>query len=116
ALPVLGQVVLLAGAKSNVVVQVGEEGAFVVDTATAESSDQIVKAIHGLTHGPISYIVNTSFDPDHFGGNENIRKAGENPTLAPNNITGPGTRPAGGRGGGGGGQPQRQETAIIFSH
>jgi glyoxylase-like metal-dependent hydrolase (beta-lactamase superfamily II) len=112
-LPVLGSVYLLATPTSNVVVQVGEEGAFVVDTEMAADSDQIVKAIHALTPGPISYLVNTSFDPEHFGGNENLAKAGFNPTLAQQNLTGPGTQTAGG---GGGGQPARQEGAIIIAH
>jgi len=113
-LPVLGNVYLLAGAKSNVVVQIGEEGTFVVDTATADRSDEIVKAIGVLTRRPVSYIVNTGFDPDHFGGNEKISDAGLNPTLNQPNLTGPGSRQAGGFGGGG--QPGRQEGAIIFAH
>jgi glyoxylase-like metal-dependent hydrolase (beta-lactamase superfamily II) len=114
-LPVLGNVFLLAGAKSNVVVQIGEEGTFVVDTATADRSDEIVKAIKVLTNRPISYLVNTSFDPDHFGGNEKLSDAGQNPTLNAPNLTGPGSRQAGGFGGGGG-QPGRQQGAIIFAH
>jgi glyoxylase-like metal-dependent hydrolase (beta-lactamase superfamily II) len=115
-LPVLGDVYLIAGAKSNVTVQVGPEGAFLVDTGAATDSDQILKVVGALTRGPLSYIVNTSFDPDHFGGNEILGKAGVNPTVNPPNLTGPGTRVAGGGVGGGGNQPQRQTGAIVFSH
>ncbi|MEQ1759645.1 MAG: MBL fold metallo-hydrolase [Vicinamibacterales bacterium] len=111
-LPVLGNVYLIAGPKSNVVVQVGEEGAFVVDSGVAEDSDQIIKAIGVLTPAAISYIVTTSFDPEHFGGNENLAKAGVNPTLNRPNLTGPGSQEPQGFGG----QPGRQEGAIILSH
>jgi cyclase len=114
-LPVFGNVYLIAGGKSNVVVQVGDEGVMVVDTATADISDQVVKAIGVLSRRPISYVVNTTFDPDHFGGNEQVSNAGKNPTLAQQGLTGPGTRNAQG-GGGGGNQPGRQEGAIIFAH
>jgi cyclase len=117
-LPVLGDVYMIAGAKSNVTVQVGPEGAFLVDTGAGADSDQILKIVGALTRGPISYIVNTAFDPDHFGGNEVLGKAGQNPTVNPPDQTGPGTRNlgGGGGGGGGGGQPQRQTGAIVFSH
>ncbi len=113
-LPVLGNVYLIAGGKTNVAVQVGDEGALVVDTATAEISDQIVTAIGVLTKAPIAYIVNTGFDPDRFGGNDKLSNAGWNPTLARPALTGPGTRrpaPVGAAN-----APQRQEGATIFAH
>jgi glyoxylase-like metal-dependent hydrolase (beta-lactamase superfamily II) len=114
-LPVLGNVFLIAGGKCNITVQIGDEGVFVVDTATPEISDQVIKAIGVLSKRPISYIVNTTFDADHYGANGRLEDAGRNPTLAQRGLTGPGTPvPAGGAGGGG--QPGRQEGAIIFSH
>jgi len=114
-LPVLGDVFMIAGTetKPNIAVQIGEEGVFLVDSGAAADSDQILKAVGALTRRPISYIVNTSFDPNHFGGNENVSKAGFNPTLAMPNLTGPGTASAQG---GGGNQPGRGDTAIVFSH
>ena len=116
-LPVLGNVYLIAGGKSNVVAQVGEEGVLLVDSATADISDQIVKAVGVLSNRSINYLVTTSFDPDHFGGNEKLSNAGANPTVAGQGLTGPGTAaPAAAGGGGGGGAPQRQQGAIIFSH
>ena len=65
-----------------------------------------------LSKRPISYIVNTTFDPDHWGANDKLGDAGKNPTLAQRGLTGPGSR----EGGGGGNGPNRQEGAIIFSH
>ena len=115
-LPVLGNVYAIFGPKTNITVQVGEEGVLLVDSATADISDQVLKAIAVLSKRPISYIINTSFDPDRFGGNEKISKAGWNPTVARPNLTGPGTVAGGGGGGGGGNQPQRQTEAIIFAH
>lgn len=117
-LPVLGNVYLIAGGKSNVVAQVGEEGVLLVDSATADISDQVVKAVGVLSPRSINYLVTTSFDPDHFGGNEKLSNAGVNPTVAGQALTGPGTVVAarGGGPGGGGGAPQRQQGAIIFAH
>jgi cyclase len=115
-LPVLGNVYLIAGAKSNVVAQVGDDGVLLVDSANPEMSEQIVKAVGVLSKRDISYIVNTTFDPDHYGGNDNVGKAGWNPTLAKPALTGPGTRPPQNNAGGGGGAPQRQESAIVFAH
>jgi glyoxylase-like metal-dependent hydrolase (beta-lactamase superfamily II) len=114
-LPVLGNVFLIAGGPSNVTVQVGEEGVFVVDTATPAISDQVLKAIRVLSSRPISYIVNTGFDPEHFGGNELIAAAGQNPTVAAQALAGAGSRvlqPVGAVGA----APQRQQGAVIFGH
>jgi cyclase len=68
-LPVQGSVYMLAGAGSNVTVQVGPTALFVVDTNEAAMSDKILAAIGTISPLPIRYIVNTSADPDHVGGN-----------------------------------------------
>jgi hypothetical protein len=92
-LQVLGNIYLVAGGPSNVVVQVGNDGVLVVDTATPEVSDQVLQAIRVLTDKPISYIVNTTGEKDHYGGNELIAKAGRNPTQAAQDLAGPGSIP-----------------------
>jgi len=74
-LPVQGSVYLLAGAGSNIAVQVGESALFVVDTNEAAMSDKILAAIKTISPLPIRYVVNTSADPDHVGGNERFAKA-----------------------------------------
>jgi len=68
-LPVQGSVYLLAGGGSNVVVQVGDDAVFVVDANTAAMSDKVLAAIRSISAAPIRYIVNTSADLDHVGGN-----------------------------------------------
>jgi glyoxylase-like metal-dependent hydrolase (beta-lactamase superfamily II) len=74
-LPVQGSVYMLAGAGSNVAVQVGPNAIFVVDTNEASMSDKILAAIKTISPLPIRYIVNTSADSDHVGGNERFAKA-----------------------------------------
>jgi cyclase len=78
-LPVQGSVYMLAGAGSNVTVQVGPNALLVVDTNEAAMSDKILAAIKTISPLPIRYIVNTSPDPDHVGGNERFAKAAPDP-------------------------------------
>src|SRR5262245_18721216 len=85
-LPVQGNVYMLVGAGGNITVQVGSDGVLVVDTEYAQLSDKILAAIRTVSKGPIRWIVNTSYDADHTGGNEPIRKAGS--TIAGGNVAG----------------------------
>jgi cyclase len=75
-LHVQGNVYLLAGAGSNVVVQVGDDGVLVVDTGDGRSNNDLIAAIRRLSRKDIRWIINTEFDPDHAGGNEPIARAG----------------------------------------
>ena len=64
--PVQGNVYLLIGGGGNTAVQVGENGALVVDTGTGQLSGKTVAAIRTLAGDkPIQYVVNTSFRPEH---------------------------------------------------
>jgi cyclase len=67
---------MIAGAGGNVGFQVGVDGVVVVDTGSASSADAIVAAIRKATTQPIRYVINTSADPDHVGGNAAVAKAG----------------------------------------
>src|SRR5262249_10268298 len=75
-LPVQGGVYLIAHAGGNVAAQVGPDGVVLVDAGAADSSAGVLAAIRKLTDQPIRYIVNTSADLDHVGGNEKLAKAG----------------------------------------
>ena len=85
-LPVQGNVYMLVGAGGNVTVQVGNDGVLIVDTQYAPLSEKILAAIRTLSKGPIRYVINTTYDADHTGGNEPIRKAGS--TIAGGNVAG----------------------------
>jgi glyoxylase-like metal-dependent hydrolase (beta-lactamase superfamily II) len=67
---------MIAGAGGNVGFQVGVDGVVVVDTGSASSADAVVAAIQKVTTHPIRYVINTSADPDHVGGNAAVAKAG----------------------------------------
>ena len=83
-LPVQGNVYLIATGKgSNIVAQVGDQGALLVDASVPDVSDQVIAEIRKLTKGPIKGIVNTSTDLDHIGGNAKL-SAGGQPMFAGN--------------------------------
>src|ERR1043165_10199384 len=67
---------VIGGAGANVVVQLGPEGVILVDSGSTERADQVLAAIRRLTDLPIRYIINTSMDADHTGGNEKLARAG----------------------------------------
>jgi cyclase len=56
---------------------VGTDGVVVVDSGSAASADAVVEAIKKVTPQPIRYVINTSADADHVGGNEAVAKAGK---------------------------------------
>jgi glyoxylase-like metal-dependent hydrolase (beta-lactamase superfamily II) len=68
---------MIAGAGGNIGVQVGEDGVVVVDAGTTASAEAVLAAIRKITPAPIRYVINTSADPDHAGGNGAISKAGQ---------------------------------------
>jgi cyclase len=75
-LKVQGNVYMIVGPGGNTALQIGDEGALVVDTQYEEVSDKIVAEIRKLTSKPIRYVINTSADADHTGGNAKISRAG----------------------------------------
>src|SRR5262245_21519542 len=68
---------MIAGAGANVAVQVGDDGVVVVDAGSAQKASAVVASIKKITGAPIRYVINTSADPDHVGGNETVSKAGQ---------------------------------------
>jgi glyoxylase-like metal-dependent hydrolase (beta-lactamase superfamily II) len=85
---------MIAGAGGNIAVQFGPDGVVVVDTGTAANAEAVLAEIRRLTDRPIRYIINTSADADHVGGNEKLSAAGQSiiPTGGLNDIAAAGGR------------------------
>ena len=91
--PVQGRIYLIGGAGANIAVQVGDEGTLVVDTGDPAATDKVMAEIKKLQVRPVRWLINTTADLDHTGGNAKIAKAGTS------------AAPGGGGGAGGGGGP-----------
>lgn len=85
---VQGKVWMLAGAASNIAVQIGDDGILVVDSGGADTAAEVLAAIRRLSDKPIRWIVNTHGHADHTGGNETISQAGETVNGNPAAIIG----------------------------
>lgn len=96
-----GNVYMVGGAGGNVAVSAGGDGIFLVDSGAAEASPHVLQAIeriaevsrsrevsdsaspfgdtwqatHSFRAPVIRMIINTNDDPDHVGGNANVRKS-----------------------------------------
>jgi cyclase len=67
---------VIAGAGGNIVMQVGPDGVILVDSGSSDMSEKVLVTIRRVTPLPIRYIINTSMDADHLGGNGVLTKAG----------------------------------------
>ena len=113
-LPVRGNIYVLQGAGSNIVVSVGRDGVLMVDTGRAAMAEETLAAVRRLQAQldlrerplgwgaetrssvadrniaapakPIRYIINTHAHPDHTGANEAMRRAGA--TFTGGNVAG----------------------------
>lgn len=87
-LHVRGNVYMFASDEGNSTVQVGEhrdnDGVLIVDTGSASMTARIQAELNKLTSKPLRYLVNTSADPDHVGGNTMLSKPGRNVQTAGN--------------------------------
>ena len=75
-LRVQGNVYMIAGAGSNIAVQVGPDGVVVVDSGSGQRTPAVLAAIKALCDQPIRFVVDTGGDADHIGGNEALAKVG----------------------------------------
>ena len=80
-MPLRNNVYLLVGDGANIVMQTGEQGAFLVDTGTGALADKTIAAIKKLSEKPVQFIANTNFRADHTGGNVKVRSAGFDPSV-----------------------------------
>ena len=79
--PVRDNMYMLVGDGGNIVVQVGSEGPFVVDTGSGALADKTIAAIRRLSDKPIQFIANTSFHSDRTGGNARLQASGADPSV-----------------------------------
>jgi len=79
--PVQGNVYMLVGDGANITVQIGPQGAFVVDSGAGKLSAKAIAAIAKLTPRRIQFVVSTSVHADHTGGNLAFHDAGQDPSL-----------------------------------
>jgi glyoxylase-like metal-dependent hydrolase (beta-lactamase superfamily II) len=56
--------------------QVGDEAVVLVDSGLPQYSNEILAAVRKISQKPVGYIINTTVDRDHTGGNENLAKGG----------------------------------------
>lgn len=68
-LKVQGNVYMLVAGGRNIAAQVGDDGILVVDTATEADAPKVAAALKKLSSQPIAWVLNTSGDLDHIGGN-----------------------------------------------
>jgi cyclase len=54
----------------------GPEGVLMVDATYAPLSDKLVTAIKQINSGPIRFLIDSHYHPDHTGGNPNFAKMG----------------------------------------
>src|SRR5512134_2502095 len=85
---------VIAGDGSNIAVQFGNDGIVIVDTGAGQKARQVIAEIRKLSSKPIRYVINTSADPDHVGGNDELSAAGQSviPTGGLNEIGAAGGR------------------------
>jgi len=74
--PVQGNVSMIVGPGGNTTVQAGKEGIVVVDTQTAAAAPQVIATLRTISAAPILWVINTSVDADHMGGNEALIRLG----------------------------------------
>jgi len=75
-LKVRGDVSMIQTPGGNVTVLTFPQGVTLVDTGAADTADQVLQAIRTLSKQPIRYIINTSVDPGHTGGNAKLAPVG----------------------------------------
>jgi len=81
-----GNVYMLVGDGGNIAVQIGNEGPMVVDSGAGRLSDKVIAVIRTLSNKPIQFVINTSFHPDHTGGNVKLHAAGMDPEANGGNL------------------------------
>ncbi len=69
-------VFVIVGAGGNITAHLGPQGVILVDTGAAAMAEKVIAAVQALTKQRIRYIINTSADADHVGGNDMLSAVG----------------------------------------
>jgi len=83
--PVQGNIYMLVGDGANITLQVGKQGALLVNTGFDKMSDKVIAVVKKMSERPLQYIINTNSYPDSTSGNEPVRNAGT--TITGANVT-----------------------------
>lgn len=75
--PVRGGLYMITGPAANTLVSVGREGVLVVDPPPASVLQPFLAEVRKLSDKPIRFVLNTTGDPDHVGGNQAVADVGE---------------------------------------
>ena len=67
---------MLEGVGGNITLAVADDGIIMVDGQHAPLHDKIRTAIEAISKLPVAYLVNTTHDGDHSGGNEAFARSG----------------------------------------
>lgn len=60
----------------NVAVWSGPDAVVLVDDSVSAIAPQLLEAVAKVAPGPVKFVINTQWHPDHTGGNEALAKAG----------------------------------------
>ena len=74
---VQGNVYLLAGGPVNITVQIGREGALLVDAPPADRIGEAMALIHKVSPLPIRYLISTAGDEERMGGDQALEAYAE---------------------------------------
>jgi glyoxylase-like metal-dependent hydrolase (beta-lactamase superfamily II) len=100
-LHVQGNVYMIAGDGGNIAVQVGPDGLVAIDSGAGRATEAVIAEIRKLGSGTLHYLINTSSNADHVGGNIALSASG---------------RPLRAAGGGGQGAAPTNSGAAIVGH
>jgi len=95
-LAVQGNVSMLMGPSGNAAVQTGKDGVLLIDSMSDAQAPAIAAQLRTLSTLPLRYIINTSADDDHTGGNATLTVRGVT-VIAHENVVNRMARPTPGR-------------------
>lgn len=67
---------VMAAGGGNITVWTGPDGTLLADDGTADEAQEMLAAVARIAPGPVRFVVNTHWHPDHTGGNEQAARSG----------------------------------------